>query len=92
MPTADVNLSELKAKAARMLAEMRASEHGFIPAQRSAASAVAQDRAAQERQRSALLMLALMVQGETDIQAGRTIPQDRVFADIAHRLTRPEDG
>lgn len=92
MPTADVNLSELKAKAARMLAKMRASEHEFIPAQRSAASAVVQDGAAHESQRSALLMLALMVQGETDIQAGRTIPQDRVFADITHRLTRPEDG
>ncbi len=92
MPTADVNLNELKAKAARMLAKMRASEHEFIPAQRSSASADVQDRAAHERQRSALLMLALTVQGETDIQAGRTIPQDRVFADIAHRLTRPEDG
>ena len=78
MPTAYVNLSELKAKAARMLAEMRASEHEFIPAQRSASSAVVQDGAAHERQRSALLMLALMVQGETDIQAGRTIGCSRI--------------
>ena len=92
MSTAVISLTEFKAKAAQMLAEMKAKEHQIVLTQRGAASAVVQDIDAYERQRSALLMLKLMVQGEADIQAGRTIPQDRVFAEIKARLTTPTDG
>ena len=92
MPTAVVSLSEFKAKASRMLAEMKAAEHEIVLTQRGAASAVVQDFDAYERQRSALLMLKLMVQGEADIQAGRTTPQDQVFAEIKARLTTRTDG
>ncbi len=49
-------------------------------------------RAAQMRQRNALLMLKLMVQGEADIQAGRTASQDRVFAEVKARLATSTDG
>ena len=87
MPTEVVSLSEFKAKASQMLAEMKAAEHEIVLTQRGAASAVVQDFDAYERQRSALLMLKLMVQGEADIQAGRTTPQDRVFAEIKAGLT-----
>ncbi len=45
-----------------------------------------------QRRQNALLMLKLIVQGEADIRAGRTTSQDRVFAEIRDRLTRPEDG
>lgn len=51
-----------------------------------------QDFDAYERQRSALLMSKLMAQGEADIQAGRTTPQEKVFAEIKARLTAPTDG
>ena len=87
MPTEIVSLSEFKARAAQMLAEMKAAEKQIILTQRGAASAVVQDFDAHERQRNALLMLKLMVQGEADIQAGRTVPQSRVFAEIRARLT-----
>ena len=90
MPTTVVSLSELKARAAQMLAEMRATEHEIVLTQRGAASAAAQD-SPHQRQRSALLMLTLMVQAEADIQAGRTTPQDRVFAGIKARSTAPTD-
>ncbi len=92
MTTAIVSLSEFKAKAAQMLAEMKTTEHAIILTQRGAASAVVQDFDAHQRLRNALLMLKLMVQGEADIPAGRTTPQDRVFADIKARLTATTDG
>ena len=92
MPTAVVSLTEFKAKAAQMLAELKATEKEIVLTQRGAASAVVQDFDAYERQRSALLMLKLMAQGEADIQAGRTTPQDKVFAEIKARLTTPTDG
>ena len=89
MPTADVCLSELKGKAARMLAKMRASE---TESGLTRGGSVVQGFDAHQDQRRALLMLTLMMQAETDIQAGRTIPQDQVFAELADRLAPPEDG
>ena len=91
MPTAVVSLSEFKAQAARMLAEMKATKHEIVLTQRGAASAVVQDFDAYQHQQSALLMLKLMGRGEADIQAGRTTSQDRVIAGIKARLTAPTD-
>ena len=42
--------------------------------------------------RNALLMLKLLAQGEADVTAGRTTPQDRVFEEIRSRLTRTAGG
>ena len=92
MTTSIVSLSEFKAKAAQMLAEMKTAEHAIILTQRGAASAVVQDFQAHQRLQNALLMLKLMVQGEADIPAGRTTTQARVFADLKARLTTPADG
>ena len=89
MPTADVRLSELKGKAARMLAKMRASEPEIGLTQ---GGSVGQDFDAHQGQRRALFMLTLTMQAEADIQAGRTIPQGRVFAELADRPAPPEDG
>ena len=91
MPTAVVSLSELKARVAQMLAELKATEHEIVLMQHGVASSVVQDFDARQRQQSALLMLKLMVQGEADIQARRTTPQDRVLAAIRARLTAPTD-
>ena len=92
MPTEIVSLSEFKARAAQMLAEMKATEKQIVLTQRGAASAVVQDFDSYERQRNALLMLKLMVQGEADIQAGRTASQSGVFAEIRARLPASTDG
>ena len=92
MPTEIVSLSQFKARAARMLAEMKAAEKQIVLTQRGAASAVVQDFDAYERQRNALLMLKLMVQGEADVQAGRTASQVQVIAGIRERLTTSTDG
>ncbi len=91
MPTAVVSLTEFKARAAQMLADVKATEQEIVLTQRGAASAVVQDYDAHRRQQSALLMLKLMVQGEADVQAGRTTPQEEVFAGIKAGLTTPAD-
>ena len=92
MTTSIVSLSEFKSKAAQMLSEMKSGEHAIVLTQRGAASAVVQDFQAHQRLQDALVMLKLMVQGEADIAAGRTTPQDRVFADLEARLTAAADG
>ena len=92
MATSIVSLSEFKAKAARMLSEMTAAERAIILTQRGAASAVVQDYREHQRHQNALLMLKLMVQGEADVAKGRTVPQERVFADLASRLKSDTDG
>ena len=92
MTTSIVSLSEFKAKAAQMLSEMKAAEHPIIITQRGAASAVVHDYRVHQRLQNALLMLKLMVQGEADVARGRTIAQERVFADLKLRLTAPTDG
>ncbi len=86
-----VSLSELKAKAARMLAEMKSSEQVAVLAQHGEAGAVVQDFESHQRLQDALSMLKLMVQGETDISAGRTTPQDAVFRDIKGQLTASDE-
>ena len=92
MTTSIVSLSEFKAKAAQMLSEMKSTEHAIVLTQRGAASAVVQDFRAHQRLQDALIMLKLMVQGEADVAAGRTTPQDRVFADLEARLAAAGDG
>lgn len=92
MATSIVSLSEFKARAAQMLSEMKTTEHAIVLTQRGAASAVVQDFQAHQRLQDALLMLKLMVQGEADVQAGRTTTQEQVFSDLEARLTPPTHG
>ena len=92
MTASIVSLSEFKARAAQMLSEMKADEHPIILTQRGAASAVVHDYRVHQRLQNALLMLKLMVQGEADVARGRTIDQERVFADLEARLTATTDG
>lgn len=91
MTTSIMSLSEFKARAAQILAEMKSSEQVVVLTQRGTASAVVQDYASHQRLQDALLMLKLMVQGEIDISAGFTAPQDEVFQDIRGKLTAHDD-
>ena len=91
MATSIMSLSEFQARATQILAEMKSSEHVVVLTQRGAASAVVQDYASHQRLQDALLMLKLMVQGEIDISAGRTTPQDEVFRNIRGKLTADDD-
>lgn len=75
-------MSEFKAKASRLLAELDAGDGAIVITQRGSASAVVQGYESHQRERAALLALKLNGQGEADVSAGRTVPQCRVFADI----------
>jgi prevent-host-death family protein len=86
--TSVVSLSEFKAKAAQMLAEMKASEHEIVLTQNGAATAVVQDYESYQRLQEALAMMKLMAQGEAHVKEGRTTAQDRMFSDLRKRLTR----
>ena len=92
MTTSIVSLNELKAKAAQMLSDMKTTQRPIILTQGGAASAVVHDYRVHQRLQNALLMLKLMVQGEADVARGRTIAQERVFADLKGRLTATTDG
>ena len=86
-----VSLSEFKANAAQMLAEMKSSERVVVLTRRGAASAVVQDFESYQRLQDALSMPKLMVQGEADISAGRATRQQTVFRDIKGRLTASDE-
>ena len=90
--TSIVSLSEFKARAAQMLSEMKTTEHAIVLTQRGAASAVVRDFHSHQRLQDALVMLKLMVQGETDVAAGRTTPRARVFEDLEARLSGAPAG
>ena len=82
-----VSLSEFKAKASQLLAEMKTGHQTIVVTQNGAATAVVQDYESHQRIQEALLMLKLVVQGEADVSAGRMMSQRQVFADIKAELT-----
>lgn len=77
-----VSLSEFKANAPQMLAELKAGDGAIIVTQDGSPCAVVEDYESHQRQRATLLTPKRIVQGEADVSAGRTVPQHRVFADI----------
>ena len=85
-----ISLTEFKAKAAQVLADIKASEHTVVLTQNGRATAVVQDFESHQRLQDALLMLKLVLQAEADIAAGNTTPQAEVFADIRARLEPAE--
>ena len=82
-----VSLSEFKARAAQLLAEMKAGDQTIVVTQNGTATAVIQDYESHQRVQEALLVLKLVVQGEADVSAGRMVSQRQVFADIKAGLT-----
>jgi len=87
MATPVVSLSEFKAKAAKMLAEMKAGNQTIVVTQNGSATAIIQDYEAHQRVQEALLMLKLVVQGEADISASRMVSQRQALDDIKAGLT-----
>lgn len=90
MASTIISVTEFKAKAAQILAEIKAQEHTVVLTQNGRATAVVQDYEAHQRLQDAMLMLKLLSQGEADIAAGRTKPQREVFAELRARLESTE--
>ncbi len=81
-----LSLSDFKAEASQLLKQLHDNPRSLVITQNGRATAVVQDYEQFQRQREALLMLKLMVQGEADIQNGELIPQDGVFSDLREQL------
>ncbi|MDT8452926.1 MAG: type II toxin-antitoxin system Phd/YefM family antitoxin [Gammaproteobacteria bacterium] len=81
-----LSLSDFKAEASQLLKQIHENSRSLVITQNGRATAVVQDYEQFQRQREALLMLKLMVQGEADIQNGELIPHDEVFSDLREQL------
>ena len=86
-----VSLSEFKANAPWMLAQLKASDGVIVITQNGSPSAVVEDYESHQEQRATLQALKVIAQGEADVSAGRTVPQRRVFADIRAGLANGDN-
>lgn len=81
-----ISLSDFKSDASQWLKRLQDESDAVVLTQNGRASAVVQSYETFQRQQQALLMLKLLAQGEADIAAGRTIPQEEVFERMEKRL------
>lgn len=81
-----ISLSDFKSDASQWLKRLQDESDAVVLTQNGRASAVVQSYETFQRQQQALLMLKLLAQGEADIAAGRTFPQEEVFERIEKRL------
>ena len=81
-----ISLSDFKSDASQWLKRLQDESDAVVLTQNGRASAVVQSYETYQRQQQALLMLKLLAQGEADIAAGRTFPQEEVFERLEKRL------
>jgi prevent-host-death family protein len=78
----------MKTQAAELLQKVTESRRPVVITQNGEAKAVLVDIESYEALKNAALMLKLTAQGEADIQAGRTLSQDEVFARARARMPK----
>ena len=84
------SVTYLKTSAANLLAQINATQRPVVITQNGVARGVLQDPESYERTRRAVGMLKLLAQGEEDVRAGRTLPQNHLFARLRKRLNAHE--
>jgi len=77
----------LKSRAADLLEQINVTHRAVVITQNGEARAVLQDPESYEQMRRAIGLLKLVAQGETDVQAGRTVAADEVFTRLRRMLT-----
>jgi len=82
----------LKREAAGLIARARQRRSPIVITQNGKATAVLQDVESYERQREALLLLQLLVHGESDYAAGRTLSHAQARKRLARRLRSFKGG
>ncbi len=80
------SLSEFKARASQFLEGIPANGEEIILTQNSSATAVVQDYQTCRNFKNGPAYMKLMVHGESDVEAGRLMPQSQAFADVKERL------
>jgi prevent-host-death family protein len=78
----------MKTQAAELLRSIGKSRRPVVITQSGEPKGVLMDFATYEELRRATLLLRLLAQGEADVRRGRTVAQERVFADARARLSR----
>lgn len=76
----------LKSHAAEVLAQINRTRRPMVITQNGKARAVLQDAKSYEETRRALGLLKLLAQGEREIEQGRLVAQDDLFAKIEKKL------
>lgn len=78
----------MKTRAAQLLRAVGENRRPVIITQSGQPKGVLIDFESYHDLRQATVLLRLLAQGEADVRAGRTIPQEKVFADLRARLAR----
>ena len=78
----------MKTRAAELLRSVSENRRPVVITQSGEAKGVLMDFTSYQELRQATLLLRLLAQGEADVRRGRTIPQERVFAELRARLAR----
>jgi len=78
----------MKTRAAELLRSVHESRRPVVITQSGEPKGVLMDFASYQELRRATLLLRLLAQGEADVRAGRTVAQERVFAELRARLAR----
>lgn len=78
-------ISYLKAHAAQIVRDLCTRRGTMVITQNGQAKAVVQDIETYEQTQESLAMLKLLAQGQRDVEAGRTKPVAKAFADLAAR-------
>jgi prevent-host-death family protein len=79
-------LTYLESRAGDVLKQVNESRRPLVITEEGEAKAVILDVDSYQALRDAVLLLQLAAQGEADVQAGRVLPQNEVFARIRSRL------
>ncbi len=79
-------ITYLKSRAADVLKQINETHRPVIITQNGEPRAVLQDPESYENMRNAIGILKLLSQGEDDIKEGKTISQEKVFANIEKKL------
>jgi len=78
----------MKTKAAELLRSVSESRRSVVITQSGEPKGVLMDFATYQELREATLLLRLVAQGEADVRAGRTVPQEKVFKALRGRLAK----
>jgi prevent-host-death family protein len=81
MPTDIISLTEFKNDASGWIERLQ-SQPPVVLTQNGRGKAVVQSYESWQQQRFAMALLKRVIQGQTDAEAGRTIPHEQVMAEV----------
>jgi prevent-host-death family protein len=80
-------ITYMKSRAAELLRTVGETRRPVVITQNGEPKGVLVDVTSYQELRDAVLLMKLIAQGEADVRAGRTVPQDEVFRKLRGRLS-----